>query len=57
MSRTCLTYPLCVLALLLGGETEAIADAPLTYYQTVKNRIYSRQIYGINADFGVSAKF
>lgn len=39
------------------GSVSNIADTPLSYYQTNKRQTYSRQIYGMNADFGVSAKF
>ena len=39
------------------GSVSNIADAPLAYYQTTKRQTYSREIYGFNADFGVSAKF
>ena len=34
-----------------------ITEAPLTFYQTTPDQTYSRQIYGLNADFGVSATF
>ncbi|WP_375291304.1 TonB-dependent receptor [Qipengyuania sp.] len=34
-----------------------LTDATLTFYQTVPEQTYSRQIYGINADFGISARF
>lgn len=34
-----------------------ITDAPLTFYQTTPNQTFSQQIYGVNADFGVSARF
>lgn len=34
-----------------------ITDAPLTFYQTTPDQTFSRQIYGVNADFGVSARF
>lgn len=39
------------------GSLSNIADAPLTFYQTSRRQTFSRQIYGINGDFGVSAKF
>ncbi|MHB9881138.1 TonB-dependent receptor [Pacificimonas sp. ICDLI1SI03] len=34
-----------------------IGDAPLTYFQTNEDQVYSRQIYSFNADFGISANF
>ncbi|MBB4858713.1 hypothetical protein HNO88_002039 [Novosphingobium chloroacetimidivorans] len=39
------------------GSVSNIADAPLAYYQTTRRQKYSRETYGINADFGVSARF
>lgn len=39
------------------GSLSNIADAPLTFYQTTRRQTFSREIYGINADFGVSVKF
>ncbi|GAA3790954.1 TonB-dependent receptor [Qipengyuania pelagi] len=34
-----------------------LTDATLTFYQTLPEQTFSRQIYGINADFGISARF
>ncbi len=34
-----------------------INEAPLTFFQTNPDQVFSRQIYGVNADFGVSATF
>ena len=34
-----------------------LTDETLSFYQTTPDQTYSRQIYGINADFGISARF
>ena len=34
-----------------------INEAPLNYYQTNKQQTYSREIYSLNGDFGVSVRF
>ena len=39
------------------GTLSNITGAPLTYYQTTPQQIYSRQIYSFNGDFGVSLRF
>lgn len=39
------------------GALSNIGEAPLTFYQTNRNQIFSRQIYSYNADFGVSVRF
>lgn len=39
------------------GSVSNIGEAPLVGYQGVANRITSREEYGLNVDFGISAKF
>ena len=39
------------------GSASNITGAPQAFYQTNKRQIYSREIYGYNADFGVSLSF
>ena len=34
-----------------------LTDETLTLYQTTKDQTYAREVYGINADFGISAQF
>ena len=34
-----------------------LTDETLTFFQTTTDQTFSRQIYGINADFGISARF
>ena len=34
-----------------------LTDETLTFYQTTPDQTFSRQIYGVNADFGISAQF
>ncbi|HEU0043503.1 TonB-dependent receptor [Sphingomonas sp.] len=39
------------------GSLSNLTNAPLTYYQRVPTQTYSRQIYSVNGDFGLSLRF
>ena len=39
------------------GSVSNLTGAPLSYYQVIPERTYSRQIYSYNADFGLSVRF